>query len=271
MPDRTDPAMPKQSPWLFRWFQRYSRKYAARHFHAVRQSKRSHPIPMESGDPLIFVLNHPSWWDLITAFVLSNNVPDYRHFAPIESAMLEKYGIFKRLGLFGIDATPRGAAMFIRTVKSMFSRSHRALWITSQGHFADPRTRPLNLRPGVGAAAKRLESGWVVPVAVEYPFWEERTPEMLLCVGRPIPLGGVTRDAREWTAVIEAGLIETMDVLAEDAMSRDPARFDDLLQGKVGVGGVYDWWRSLSGRLRGRPVRLGHGDTSETSGERVNP
>ena len=50
---------------------------------------------MESGDPLIFVLNHPSWWDLITAFVLSNNVPDYRHFAPIESAMLEKYGIFK--------------------------------------------------------------------------------------------------------------------------------------------------------------------------------
>lgn len=260
MPERVDPAMPRQSMWLFRWFQKYSRKYAAKHFHAVRLAKGSHSIPKTDGAPLIFVLNHPSWWDLITCFVLTNQLPDHKHFAPIDSAMLGKYGFFSRLGLFGIDSTPRGAAVFIRTVKAIFSKPNRALWITAQGGFADPRKRPLELRPGVGAAASRLDSGWAIPIAVEYPFWNERTPEMLIRVGEPIRLGYRSWDAKEWTAHIETKLTETMDRLAEDAVSRSPDRFDDILTGRVGVGGVYDYWRTLVAGLRGRRANLGHGE-----------
>lgn len=267
MADRSDPAMPRQSAWLFRWFQRYSRKYAAKHFHAVRLSKGSFSVPKSAGEPLIFVMNHPSWWDLITAFVLSNDLPDYQHYAPIESSMLGKYGFFSRLGLFGIDASPRGAAVFIRTVKTIFSKPGRALWITAQGHFVDPRKRPLDLRPGVGAVACRLDSGWVIPVAIEYPFWDERTPEMLIRFGEPLSLCDQTLDARQWTAKIEARLAETMDRLAEDAVTRDPNRFDDMLKGNVGVGGVYDFWRSLSGRISGRRADLGHSEPNRSQEE----
>ncbi|WP_020469224.1 lysophospholipid acyltransferase family protein [Zavarzinella formosa] len=265
MVDRPDPAMPRQTPWLFRWFQRYSGRYAAKHFHAVRLARGSAAIPCSAGESLIFAMNHPSWWDLITAFLLSTRVPGYQHYAPIEAQMLEKYRFFARLGLFGVEPTPRGAAKFIRAVKAIFANSHHALWITAQGKFADPRQRPLDLRPGVGAAASRLESGWVVPVAVEYPFWQERTPEMLIRIGQPIAVTEHSLDARQWTHLIEERLTETMDQLAQDSISRDPARFENLIQGRVGVGGVYDWWRSLTGRLRGRPVVLGHGEPEISS------
>ena len=39
-----------------------------------------------------------------------------------------------------------------------------------------------------------------------------------------------------------------------------PTAFQTLVGGKVGVGGVYDWWRWFRGRLRGIHFRAEHGD-----------
>ncbi len=112
LPHHDDPALPKQSLWLYRWFLWYCRKFACKHFHAVRLSRSSHALPAFDGKPLLFVMNHPSWWDVIIGVFLSGRFPAYRHYAPIEAAMLSKYRFFSRLGFFGIDATPRGAAHF---------------------------------------------------------------------------------------------------------------------------------------------------------------
>jgi len=43
-------------------------------------------------------------------------------------------------------------------------------------------------------------------------------------------------------------LTATMDDLARDAISRDAGRFETLIQGRTGVGGVYGWWQALRGR-----------------------
>ncbi len=247
MTDR-DPAMPSHSEWLVRWFQRYCRRYAAKHFHAVRLAKDGAAFPPATGEPIIFVMNHPAWWDVITAFVLSSLLPSYRHYAPIDTVMLKKYAMFRRLGLFGVDQTPRGGAVFLRTANAIFSQPHRALWVTAQGRFADPRERPLQLRPGAGAVASRLTAGQVVPIAVEYPFWDERRPELLIRVGESIPIQTHAGDSRAWTSVIEDRLTETMDALAKDAISRDEGRFETLIPGRVGVGGLYGWWQAVRGR-----------------------
>src|SRR4051812_46539236 len=119
MTDR-DPALPRQSAWLFRWFTRYSCRYAARHFHAVRRSCTSHPVPAD-GSPLLFVLNHPAWWDVLLVFVVVSQFPTYQHFAPIEAEMLKKYRFFGRLGFFGIEPTARGAAVLLRTARTIFA------------------------------------------------------------------------------------------------------------------------------------------------------
>ena len=267
MADR-DPALPRQTPWLYRWFLRYSRKYAAKHFHAVRLSRASAAIPAE-GTSLVFVVNHPAWWDVITCMILSGRFPTYRHFAPMEVAMFEKYRFFARLGFFGIDPTARGAAIFLRTAKAIFTEPGGALWVTAQGRFCDPRERPVELRPGVGGVAARLAAGHIVPVAVEYPFWDERTPECLVRFGRPLSIAdGPGWDARRWTTAIEEGLTETMDGLAAEAIRRDPAAFETLVKGRVGVGGVYDRWRQLRGWFTGRRVDLAHSseDTAEAAG-----
>jgi hypothetical protein len=135
------------------------------------------------------------------------------------------------------------------------------LWVTAQGEFSDVRTRPLGLRSGVGHLAARLGRGFVLPVAFEYTFWTERTPEALVRIGPAVDVAEAPgRGGREWTARIEQALTATLDGLSADAISRDPARFTPLLGGAVGVGGVYDGFRRVRAWLTGRRFRPAHAD-----------
>jgi 1-acyl-sn-glycerol-3-phosphate acyltransferase len=225
-------------------------------------SNTSHPLPADGG-PLLMVLNHPGWWDPLIGVILADLFPAYTHYAAIDAVMLKKYWAFNKLGFFGVDQTSlRGAAEFLGTGGEILSGDRRAVWVTAQGGFADVRTRPLNLRSGVGHLAARLARGWVVPIAIEYTFWTESKPEALVRVGEPMwlsrePAASAGR-GKAWTARIEAALTDSLDTLNAETRSRDPARFTELLGGKVGVGGVYDAFRRSVAFMNGQKFDPSH-------------
>ena len=66
-----------------------ARRYMGRNFHAVRLALCTRPADLPDG-PLVVVLNHPSWWDPLMGMVLSDLLPDRRHYAPIEAAALAR-------------------------------------------------------------------------------------------------------------------------------------------------------------------------------------
>ncbi len=144
----------------------------------------------------------------------------------------------------------------------MLARPDACLWVPAQGRFSDPRERPLGLQPGIGHLLRRLQGGVVLPLALEYPFWGERYPEALARFGAPIAIGDGSRHSpSEWVSRIEIALSETMDALARDAVQRRPGgRFDTLLGGNAGVGGLYDLWRRLRAWLQGKPFQPEHGE-----------
>ncbi len=151
------------------------------------------------------------------------------------------------------------APRILRTSKTLFEGPGRALWITAQGSFVDPRVRPIKLQSGIGYVASRLTAGTIIPVAVEYPFWDQRTPEALIRYGKPLDLGerhGL--DGREWTCRIEEALTAAQDALAAESVCRDPALFEMLIAGTVGVGGAYDRWRRWRSWLCGRRFEPSH-------------
>jgi 1-acyl-sn-glycerol-3-phosphate acyltransferase len=238
---------------LLRLFTVYSRWYLRRHFHAVRVSGVS-LADLPADQPLLIYLNHPAWWDPMIALLLATEqLADRRHFAPIEAAMLERFRFFGKLGFFGIEKEgPRAAARFLRLGQAALARPDRALWVTAQGEFVDVRQRPIDLRPGVAHLARRLERGLVVPIALEYAFWEQRLPEALVRVGEPIPIEGADEaPVDRWQRRLREGLTQAMDRLAADVQRRDPARFRTMLAGAGGVSIVYDTWRSVCGWFGG--------------------
>ena len=248
---------PEISPLLLSAFERSAGYHLARHFHAVRLSQAQRPDPMAiRGKPLIVYFNHPSWWDPLVCLRLAEQFfPDRRNYSPMDASALSKDPSFERLGFFGVElGSARGARRFLTLSQQVLSQPDSALWIAAEGQLTDPRVRPVRLRSGIGHLAVRVRQAVLLPLALEYPFWEERTAEALARFGEEIPAGEAGLKATDWTAVLETRLQAALDALAADSLARDPGRFDVLLGGAAG-GGVYDAWRWLKARLRGERLQ----------------
>lgn len=246
--------------WAFGWYLRW---FFFRRFHAVRVSRSG--LPRVAADrPLIVYTNHPSWWDPALFILLGIKLmPGRPGYGPMDAKALGQYGLFQRMGVFGVDLeTRRGAAQFLATSLRVLGTPGGMLWVTAEGGFADHRRRPIRLRPGVAHLARRVPDAVIVPLAVEYTFWNESKPEALARFGDPIEAGR-ERSVAEWTAHLEAELARTMDALCAESSTRDPHLFQALVRGKVGVGGIYDLFRRTGAWLRGRRFDPRHEPTRE--------
>ncbi len=249
----SESAVPNVSARGVNLFAAYSRRYLRRRFHSIRILKSGLP-PRDLAGPLVIYLNHASWWDPLVCLLLSRDFfPSRTHYAPIEAAMLERYGIFKRLGFFPVEEQSTCAALhFLRTTHAILSSSQNVVWLTPQGRFMDVRERPLRMKDGLGAMARREPGAVFIPLAIEYAFWTEPRPEILVSFGEPItPATEPACDAGEWTRVFTDALESTQDELAARSCRRDATEWLVLNRGKSGVSGIYDAWRWLRARLTG--------------------
>jgi 1-acyl-sn-glycerol-3-phosphate acyltransferase len=247
-----------RSPALIFLFSYYLRWYFARHFHAVRISRTG--LPDAPADrPLIIYSNHPSWWDpALFILVSSRLMPKRAGFGPMEAASLRKYALFRHMGVFGIEPeTQGGAARFQRTSLALLRAGPHAMWITAEGRFTDARRRPVHLRPGIAHLARLVPEATILPLAIEYTFWNESRPEALIRFGPPVP-HDPERSAAEWGGALEHALTATMDVLAAESAQRSPALFLPLVRGGAGVGGVYDLFRRARAWSAGRAFDPSH-------------
>jgi 1-acyl-sn-glycerol-3-phosphate acyltransferase len=244
---------PRISTPVLAFFRRIVGGYFSRHFRAVRVS---HPerFAGQTG-PLIVYANHSSWWDpMVSVLLAAELMPERPHFAPMDASALERYGILRKIGIFPVEIeSARGAVQFLRTGTRVLE-SGGVLWITPQGRFADSRERPLTFKPGLAALAARVPGGCtLLPLAIEYAFWDERLPETLLHFGQPIAGHEETSPGQ-----LETALEQTMDELKALAMTRSPQGFVTLRSGHAGVGGFYALGQRAWARLSGKPYQADH-------------
>lgn len=249
--------VPRISTPVLRFFRFIVRGYFRRHFRAVRVSRAERLSSVPDGPVLVYA-NHSSWWDPMVQVLLAEKLlPARQHFAPMDAVALDRYRIFQQLGVFGVEMkTSRGAAQFLRTGLRVLAE-HGILWVTPQGRFADPRERPLDFKPGLAALASRVPGGCtLVPLAIEYPFWNERLPECLLHFGEPVCIHGEPAAAVEER--LQAALLQSMTELEQLAIRRDPGPFHEILRGRNGTGGFYALGQRTLARLRGRRFEANH-------------
>jgi 1-acyl-sn-glycerol-3-phosphate acyltransferase len=240
---------PRRMAFFHFWFRRFFRQ----HMRALRVARWG--MPRDYGPrPLVVFANHPGWWDGVAFMLLSQALfAPRRMFIPMDAAALARYPFMRRIGVFGIETgTPRGAIAFLRLAKGVLAAPDHMLWMNAPGRFADVRERPVPIAPGMTRLPVFAPDALFIPLALDYPFWTERKAEMLCAFGEPVDgaaLAAMDRDAR--AGALSAALGATSDRLAADAMARDPARFETLVRGQEGMGGIFPLWRRTLAAMRG--------------------
>jgi 1-acyl-sn-glycerol-3-phosphate acyltransferase len=207
--------------WFFRWI---VRGYLRTHFTAVRISHDSNLANLRDKQLIIYG-NHASWWDpMICVRAAQVLMPDRKHYAPMDEESLRNHPILSHIGIFGVKKdSRRGAAQFLRIGQSVVEAGD-VLWVTPQGRFADARERPLAFKSGLAMLATKIQGGCtVLPLAMEYVFWDERKPEVLMHFGEPVQVSG--SDVQGSTQQLEARLLESMEHLKKLAIARNPSAF----------------------------------------------
>jgi 1-acyl-sn-glycerol-3-phosphate acyltransferase len=255
---------PPISLMTLRFFRRIVHSYFRRHFHAVRVSgaERFSVLAKSNTGPVIVYANHSSWWDPMVSVYLAERLMESRqHYAPMDAVALERYAILKRVGIFGVEVnSARGAVQFLKTSEAILAAGG-VIWVTPQGRFVDGRVRPLEFKPGLSTLASRIAASagrcTVVPLAIEYPFWDERLPECLLHFGEPVKV-----HSGQIAEMLQQQLVESLETAMNNlramAIERDARNFDTLSHGKLGTGGFYGGWQRLKGSFTGRSYHAEH-------------
>jgi 1-acyl-sn-glycerol-3-phosphate acyltransferase len=248
-----------RSPLAFAFFARVFERTLRGGFHSLRLSGA---VPPElSARKLVIYANHPSWWDGVAYVMIAKLLlPGRAVYTPIDAAMLQRYPFLARIGGFAVDQTSaRGAADFLASCRAALAFD-APLIVAAQGRFSDVRERPLQLRPGLAHLVDVEPDICLLPLALEYVFWNEKRPEMLMRFGPALAARDLAAlPARDRLKFLEARLTQTLDDLAAAALTRDPARFATLIDGAGGVNPLYDLWRRLKAAVRGRSFSPEHG------------
>lgn len=248
--------VPPISTVTLRFFRRVVRTYFGRHFRAVMVQHGERFA--EASGPLIVYANHSSWWDPMVSILLADILlPGRKHYAPMDASALARYPILRKLGIFPVEmATARGAAQFLRTSKAILA-SGGVVWITPQGRFADSREPRLAFKPGLAALAVRTPGAALLPLAIEYAFWDERLPETLLRFGEPVRVDSAT-STEAATLCLEAALAAEMRMLKGASMARDAGAFRVLVSGSRGAGSFYGLGRRMRSWFSQTPFEPDH-------------
>ncbi len=259
--DLAERAVGRRSAAFFGFFGFIFERALRRDFNAVRIASAS-PPPAAATPRLVIYTNHPSWWDAAVYVYVCRRFFDGRPiFSPIEASMLQRYPFMARIGAFGVERrTARGAIGVLASCREILGGERNILIVACQGRFADVRDQ-LRLERGVAHLADLAAGVTFLPLAIEYAFWEERRPELLLRFGTPIRGDDLAAlPLADRLTILEPALGSAMSALAGDSIRRDATAFRTILSGVKGVNPFYDAWRRTKAAIVGRRFDPSHGD-----------
>lgn len=199
-------------------------------------------LPDHRDGPLIFYLNHPSWWDGYMAAVINRAIVQRRFagYVMMEEQQLRVYRFMTWSGAFSVERhNPREATRSVEYISRLLrEQCQRALYIFPQGELIPNDRRPIAMYPGVAHIVKRVGSVTLCPIALRYEFRGEQRPEAFIRFG-PMHRACAPVDVRALTEEIGQRLTASADALRDAIVANDVQNFSVLLAGRPGIDRMF--------------------------------
>lgn len=162
------------------------------------------PAELPQEYAVVLAANHVSWWD---GFLLRELHRAANTSVPLltlmENEQLERFPLFRQLGVVGIDRTPAGIRSAMQAVES-FAPQRPWLTIFPQAHIWPSWKRPLGFEKGIARFSSLLAPALVFPVGIHLEPLTQPAPAGWIAAGEPIVItSGSDLDVAELETRVE--------------------------------------------------------------------
>ncbi|MCU0720769.1 MAG: lysophospholipid acyltransferase family protein [Pirellula sp.] len=252
---RAESKLPTSSKWLVDGFCWYSRGLVRKQFQSMGFLGTEKLASIPDHHSTIVCANHASWWDPVVAMLSQNHYMSRRTlYAPIDADQLENYAVLKKMGFYGVRLQSfSGAQQFLETSKKLLANPSTSIWITPEGKFCDVRDHDQPLMPGMAHLVTKLRNTTIIPLALEYGFWDDSRPHIFGKFGEHINCEQLSfEDKSACNEHLTQLLRQTQRDLAQIVMKRDPQAFNYLVSSHAKRLSWYDFARKWAAWLKGR-------------------
>lgn len=217
------------------------------------------PLPRPANGPLIFYVNHSSWWDGYLSMLVLRAVFKRRFasYVMMEEKQLRNYRFFTWSGAFSINRRDPedvdNAITYIATILN--ERRDRALYIFPQGRIIHNDVRPLVIYPGVARVARMVARPLLCPIVYRYEFRGEQRAEAFVRIGPPHRIDTAASEAAV-VAELTQRMTASADALRDQVIAGATRNFSTLLRGSPSIDRMFDRYLALVRRAT-RPRRAG--------------
>lgn len=203
---------------------------------------------LEKGVPTIIYAPHCNWWDGIVLYNITHRIFHKEIRLMVEE--LNRFPLLRRGGAYSVcKKSPQSAMKALQYSVDIVGDLKNILCIFPQGIIRPPHYRPIEFQTGLAyiaqKAAKKFGKINLVPISIDYCFFRDNRPEVVVDFGKKFALTkDMDIDRKELTHILEHGMIDVCD------KQMDEISHGDVEEHKILFKQHLKWYRRIEQRLK---------------------
>lgn len=203
---------------------------------------------LEKGVPTIIYAPHCNWWDGIVLYNITHRIFHKEIRLMVEE--LNRFPLLRRGGAYSVcKKSPQSAMKALQYSVDIVGDLKNILCIFPQGIIRPPHYRPIEFQTGLAyiaqKAAKKFGKVNLVPISIDYCFFRDNRPEVVVDFGKKFALTkDMNIDRKELTHILEHGMIDVCD------KQMDEISHGDVEEHKILFKQHLKWYRRIEQRLK---------------------
>lgn len=216
-------------------------------FFAFRYSGAENYFNCEPGVPTIFFAPHSNWWDGIVLYNVTHRICRKEIRLMVEE--LNRFPLLRHGGAYSVcKKSPQSSMKALKYSVDVMGDLKNLLCIFPQGIIRPPQYRPIEFQTGLTYIAQNAVKKYgkinLIPIAIDYTFFRDNRPEVMVKFGERIVLDNPKVDRKEYTEFLAHKLEEICD---RQAIDISQGKIDDY---KILFKQHLKWYRRIEQRLK---------------------
>ncbi len=197
--------------------------------------------------PTILFAPHCNWWDGIVLYNTTHRICKKEIRLMVEE--LNRFPLLRRGGAYSVNKKSAQSAMkALKYSVDLLKDFRNQLCIFPQGIIRPPHYRPIEFQTGLAYIAQNAVKKYgkvnLIPLAIDYCFFRDNRPEVVVDFGNCIELTDSNIDRHKYTKFLEQALTQTCDHQFHNISTGKVEDYEILFKQHL------KWYRRIEQRLK---------------------